>query len=70
MDESAPATATVARAAGLRRQVQLYEVDGTLTAGGKATKLRATGVRAQARGETADGRRRRFVSAATADGRS
>lgn len=69
VDDSAPATATVARAAGLRRQVQLYEVDGTLTAAGKDTKLRATGVRAQARGERADGRRRRFVTAATVDGR-
>jgi hypothetical protein len=69
VDESAPATATVARAAGLHRQVQLYEVDGTLSAGGNATKLHATGVRVQARGETADGRRRRFVTAATADGR-
>lgn len=69
VDESAPATATIARAAGLQRQVQLYEVDGTLTAAGKNTKLNATGMRTQARGETADGRRRRFVTAATADGR-
>jgi len=69
VDEAAPAMATVARAAGLRRQVQLFEVDGTLTAGGNATKLRGTGLRADGRGETAAGRRRRFVSAATADGR-
>ncbi len=67
VDLSTPATATIARAAGLRRHAQLYEVEGTLTAAGKATSLRATGVRAHAWGEPAEARRRRFVTAATAE---
>jgi hypothetical protein len=69
VDMSAPASATVARAAGLRRHVQSYEVEGTFTAAGKATPLRALGVRAYASGEPARARRRRFVTAATAEGR-
>jgi hypothetical protein len=69
VDMSAPASATVARAAGLSRHVQAYELEGTFTTAGKATPLRATGVRAHASGDAAGARRRRFVSAATADGR-
>ena len=66
----APATAAVARAAGLRRHEQLCEVRGTLTAGGTAHRSCAAPARAPwGAVRPAAGRRRRFVSAASADGR-
>ena len=54
--------------AGLHRSVQLCEVDGTMAAGGRPKSLHGLGLRTRSTHDPVGARRRRFVTAATADG--
>jgi hypothetical protein len=62
---SARAATTVA---GFRRVAELVDVAGTLTRDGKQAPLRGQGLLTRTWGERDDAARRRFVTAATADG--